>query len=71
MDIVEGEEVLLPCRHCSSVSLKFMVHAGNSSIECPKCGATTAITVVHEAEGWTIHASASAVTGNLEMPKQG
>ena len=50
----EGEEVILPCSHCTSISLKVNVLAGTSSLKCPKCELTTQIKFDQTSSGWSV-----------------
>lgn len=64
MDFKEGEDVILPCRHCSSVSLRWIVVHGTKALTCDKCQGITSVTMEHGVGGWTIrtHAEARAET---------
>lgn len=52
--LVEGEEVAVPCRHCSSVSIKIRICAGAPVVQCPKCKGTCRVEVRQGADGWEI-----------------
>jgi DNA-directed RNA polymerase subunit RPC12/RpoP len=38
LNIEEGEDVVLPCLRCASLSLKLVIRSGTTPIRCPKCG---------------------------------
>lgn len=62
VDFKEGEEVVLPCRHCSSVSLQWVVVRGTKALACAKCRGITSVTLEHSVGGWTIRTHAEAPT---------
>ena len=71
MDLQEGEEIVLPCRQCSSVSLKLTVCAGTAALKCERCGGVSLIAVGHGPEGWTIRAAADVRDETLSPEGQG
>jgi predicted RNA-binding Zn-ribbon protein involved in translation (DUF1610 family) len=46
-----GELLTVPCRHCASVSIRFVVEAGVKFLQCPKCGEFTLIQAEVGSEG--------------------
>lgn len=54
MDFEEGEELSLPCQHCSSVSLGIVIRTGTQRIQCAKCGGLTQVTVGRLDDQWRI-----------------
>ena len=54
MDIEKGDEVSLPCRHCSSVSLGIVVRTGTHRIQCAKCGGLNQVSVGRFDDQWRI-----------------
>lgn len=56
--IRQGEALTLPCRHCASVSIRFVVEAGAKSVQCPKCGEFTLIQAGVRSEGYEFRSRA-------------
>jgi phage FluMu protein Com len=56
--IRQGEALTLPCRHCASVSIRFVVEAGLKFMKCPKCGEFTSIQAGLRPEGYEFHSRA-------------
>ncbi len=54
LDIKEGEELTLPCKHCASVSLTVVVKAGAVPIYCPKCARPTRVTIAKSNDTWSV-----------------
>ena len=57
-DLWEGEELFVPCRHCTSVSLELRVKAGQEAKRCPKCKKDTRIVLRKDSNRWTIRTEA-------------
>lgn len=57
-DIREGEPITLPCRHCSSVSLRLVVHPGITARQCPKCRGLTSFCIERHPAGLELRSRA-------------
>jgi hypothetical protein len=53
-ELKADEPIMLPCRHCASVSLKFTVHVETRRVQCQKCGKATTVTIARRDGRWSI-----------------
>lgn len=54
----EGDHIVVPCKHCSSVALAFEVKVGALLVKCAKCGKITRLVIERDASGWVIRSEA-------------
>jgi len=59
-DLSEGDRIVVPCKHCSSVTLAFEVKVGTLLVKCEKCGQITRLVIERDAPGWVIKSEAPA-----------
>ncbi len=45
LSLKEGEAVMLPCRHCASLSLRLVVRKGTTTEQCHKCSGRTSFLI--------------------------
>ena len=53
-EFTEGEEIVVPCKHCSSVSLTLSMKVGSAIFTCHKCGKDTRLSIEKDGTGWSI-----------------
>ena len=51
LSLKEGEDVVLPCRHCASMSLRLVIRKGTTTQRCAKCNKDTTFTIDEGPEG--------------------
>ena len=54
-DLVEGDTIPLPCRHCSSVAIDVTIKEGSWVRQCAKCLKHTVVKVERRTGRWEIH----------------
>jgi hypothetical protein len=45
--VAEGQQVLLPCRRCGALALRFVVKAVTQDMICPRCGGAIRVAARH------------------------
>lgn len=51
LQLGEGEDVILPCRRCASLSLRIVVREGSLPLQCPRCGGSVRIDIARQPAG--------------------
>ena len=50
----ENEELLLPCRSCSTLCIPFSVSAGAFILICPRCDRASEVDCEYRKDGWIV-----------------
>ena len=51
LQLGEGEDVILPCPRCASLSLRIVIREGSHPICCPRCGESVRFDIARRPAG--------------------